>query len=285
MKHILLPTDFSENSWNAITYSIQLFKNEVCTFHLLHAYTPVIYRLDYVVGYPEQLGFIDDAKDTARNNLHEVVTRISSKFKNNSKHNFKTYARFDTLVSGIREFIDLQNIHLIVMGTKGATGAKEILLGSNSVQVFNKINYPILIIPAGFIYVAPNKILFPTDLDAIYRHSTLKTIKELAISNQARVNVIHIFTGSSLTEKQETNKLKLESIFKHSAFLFHDIKNVAITEGINNFQLKHNSNLLVMINNKHSFFENLFFKNIMNQIGFHLNIPFLVIPSEERMDH
>ena len=36
MKNILLPTDFSENSWNAIKYAISFFKNQDCNFYLLH---------------------------------------------------------------------------------------------------------------------------------------------------------------------------------------------------------------------------------------------------------
>ena len=28
MKNILLPTDFSDNSWNAIQYAVELFKDE-----------------------------------------------------------------------------------------------------------------------------------------------------------------------------------------------------------------------------------------------------------------
>ena len=72
----------------------------------------------------------------------------------------------------------------------------------------------------------------------------------------------------------------LEKYFEKSAYLFQSISNQTIEEGINNFQLKARINLLVMINNKHSFFENLFFKNTINKIGFHLNIPFLVIPSK-----
>jgi len=35
MKKILLPTDFSDNSLNAIRYAVQLFKGEKCTFILL----------------------------------------------------------------------------------------------------------------------------------------------------------------------------------------------------------------------------------------------------------
>ncbi|WP_299528057.1 universal stress protein, partial [uncultured Lutibacter sp.] len=36
MKNILLPTDFSENSWNAIKYALELYKKTACNFYLLH---------------------------------------------------------------------------------------------------------------------------------------------------------------------------------------------------------------------------------------------------------
>ncbi|NNJ82520.1 MAG: universal stress protein, partial [Flavobacteriaceae bacterium] len=54
---------------------------------------------------------------------------------------------------------------------------------------------------------------------------------------------------------------------------------------IEKFQVKHKINLLVMIHNRHNFFENLLFKPVINEIAYHTNIPFLVIPSEERMMH
>ena len=36
MKNILLPTDFSENSWNAIIYALHFFEKSICNFYLLH---------------------------------------------------------------------------------------------------------------------------------------------------------------------------------------------------------------------------------------------------------
>ena len=90
---------------------------------------------------------------------------------------------------------------------------------------------------------------------------------------------MHVSTGYDLTEIQENNKSDLETYFKKTAYLFHDVQNMDITEAIDEFQLKTKVNLLVMVNNKHSFFENLFFKSTINQIGFHLVIPFLVIPT------
>lgn len=280
MKQVLLPTDFSENSWNAIIYAIQLFKNEECTFHLLNTYTPAVYHLEYAIGHPELFGLVDAVRNTSRSNLYSIVSKISSEVTKNKKHTFQTHAKFDTLLSGVRKSIETLDIDIIVMGTKGATGAKEVLFGSNTVHIFKEIKCPVLAIPSSFAYEAPHEILFPTDLDAIYKHSNLKILEEIVLSNNARLNTMHVSTGYDLTEKQERNKNKLESMFKHSAFLFHEIKTMDITHAINEFQVKHKINLLVMINNKHSFFENLFFKNTINQIGFHLNVPFLVIPSK-----
>ena len=282
MKHILLPTDFSDNSWNAIKYAIRLFKNEKCVFHLLNTYTPIIYHVEYVLGYPAQFGLGDAVRNTSQKNLKELLEKISSEFSDNQNHKFETLARFDTMISGIKEFIAKNTTHIIVMGTKGATGAKEVLFGSNTVNVFNEIKCPVLAIPSNFEYEHPHEILFPTDLDVMFKHRDFKILKTIVTLNHARLNAMHVSTGYNLTDMQELNKDALESIFKSTAFLFHDIKNMDITEAINEFQVKHKINLLVMINNKHSFFENLFFKNTINQIGFHLNIPFLVIPSTQK---
>jgi len=280
MKHILLPTDFSQNSWNAIKYAIELFKDEACTFYLLNTYTPVIYHVEYVLGYPAQFGLGDAIRNTAQENLKTMVTKISNTFEENPKHKFQTMARFDTFISGLKDFLETHTIDMIVMGTKGATGAQEILFGSNTVHAINGLKCPILAIPAKFTYESPHEILFPTDLELAYNNSQLRILKDIADSHHSRVNAMHISEGYDLTEDQKKNKTDLELMFKNTAYLFHNIKSRNISEAINDFQIKHKINLLAMINNKHNFFENLFFKNTINQIGFHLKVPFLVIPAD-----
>lgn len=280
MKHILLPTDFSENSWNAIKYAIQLFKNDICTFHLLNTYTPVIYNVEYVLGYPAQFGLGDAIRNTSQENLNELVEKISETFEDNPNHKFRTLARFDTLISGIKEFLLETNTHLIVMGTKGATGAKEVLFGSNTVHVFKEIKCPVLAIPSDFDFERPHEILFPTDLEIDYNTFQIEILKQIAIANNTRVNALYVSEGNDLTFKQINNQLALETQFQDASYLFHHFESMNVTDAINHFQIKSKINLLAMANNKHSFFENLFFKSKLNQIGFHLKVPFLVIPSK-----
>jgi nucleotide-binding universal stress UspA family protein len=279
MKKILLPTDFSDNSWNAIKYALQLFKDEECNFYLLNAYTPVIYREEYVLANPTQFDLASDIRESSTEELEEINNRIKGEF-NNPKHTFAQISSFNTL---IREIKDLQKgniMDFIVMGTKGATGAKEILFGSNTVHVFKYAKCPVLAIPDVFEFETPHEILFPSDYEMDLKVEHLKPIADIASTYHSRVNILNVSRGYDLTEWQEENKQKLKTYFIKIAHLFHSVRDQTVAEAISNFQLNHRINLLVMINNKHSFFENLFFKSAINQLGFHLNIPFLVIPSQ-----
>lgn len=278
MKKILLPTDFSENSWNAIQYALQLFQDEHCTFYLLNTYTPVIYHIEYVLVNPAQFGLGDAIRETSLKGLDSVLKKINDQFKN-PNHIFECVAAFNTLIPEIREMIEDHGIDYVVMGTKGATGAKEVLFGSNTVQVFKNVTCPVIAVPNNFDYEAPKEILFPSDYNIAFESAHLQPIINIGAQFDSRINFLHTTNGDELSQWEESNRQILEKSFKALTHLFHLVKFQKVPEAITNFQLKLRVNLLVMINNKHSFFENLFFKSNINQIGFHLNIPFLVIPS------
>jgi len=279
MKKILLPTDFSDNSINAIRYAIQLFKDEKCTFYLLNAYTPAIYYIEYVPLNPDPAGLSASIKDNLLKDLKKIVKKLKVEF-NNPNHHFQTIVAFNTLLLEIKEFTKDKSIDFIVMGTKGATGAKEILFGSNTVHVLKNAKCPVLAIPSDFAYENPHEILFPSDYGLDFQEKHIKPIIDIASSHIGRINILNVSYGYDLTEEQEKNRRKLEVYFKNVAHLFHKVIDQEIPEAITMFQQKTRINLLVMINNKHSFFENIFFKSTINHIGFHLNVPFLVIPSK-----
>ncbi|MDX1427950.1 MAG: universal stress protein, partial [Salegentibacter mishustinae] len=60
---------------------------------------------------------------------------------------------------------------------------------------------------------------------------------------------------------------------------FNTIEDKSVTKAIEKFQEKNTVDLLFMVNNKRSFFENLLFRPVVNKIGFHIKVPFMVIPS------
>ncbi|SHH66703.1 universal stress protein [Winogradskyella jejuensis] len=281
MKRILMPTDFSENSWNAIAYALQLFKDETCKFYLLHTYTPVIYQIEYVSVSAAQYGLVDAIKDVAETKMGVLLAKIRDKFEN-PNHTFETISVFSTLISEIKHVSQTKDVDFIVMGTKGATGAKEILFGSNTVQVFKNVKCPVIAVPSNFEYERPLDILFPSDYEVSFEEKHLKPILDMVEIHKSRLNIMHVSYGYGLLDNQKKNRDILKKYFEKYSPLFHDIRNENVTDAIDKFQIKHKINLLVMLNNKHSFFENLFFKSTINQIGFHLHIPLLVIPSQQQ---
>lgn len=278
MKRILLPTDFSENAYNAIQYALELFKNEVCVFYLLHTYTPAIYQAEYVLHSPGQIGLGDIYQTNTMEQLQKLQQRIETETRN-PKHSFVLRSAFNTLVEEILEAVEEDKIDLIVMGTQGATGAVEIILGTNTVYVLRRAKCPVIVVPSSYKYSKPKSILFPSDYEVNYKSESLKELQYIAEEYAATLNVLHITSPNGLSQNQLENKAKLKRILSAINGFFHDEPDQDIITAINNFQATTKINLLVMLKNKHTFFERLFFEPVIKKIALHVNIPFMVIPA------
>ncbi|WP_019670350.1 universal stress protein [Eudoraea adriatica] len=277
MKKIILPTDFSYNAYNAITYAMNLLKDEEATFYLMNTYTPAIYQTEYLLHSPGQIGLGDIYQSESINQLEELQKQLQKEFKN-PKHTIITHSAFNILVDEVASMVANENADMVIMGTQGATGAKEIFLGTHTVHVIKKATCPVIAIPADFEFETPKEILFPTDFEVEYSEEQLTALLDLAELHKSRIQVIHISSGYDLTEFQEQNKAKLEQLLEKTPNLFHDLPSQEIITGINNFQLKNKMNMLAMIQNKHTFLESLFIEPVIKKIGFHVSIPFMVIP-------
>mgnify|MGYP003630332473 CR=1 FL=1 len=276
MTRILLPTDFSENSLSAIDYALKLYKDIKCTFYLLNSYMPPVYHTEYLMGSPAQIGLGDIVQENSMNNLENLKNKLVAKF-NNPLHTFIIHSALNVLSSEVSRTVEAEGIDIIVMGTQGATGAKEILFGTNTVHVIKNAKCPVLVVPSGFEYEVPKQILFPNDFEIELNKTSLSQLLKIVNIHISQVNVMHVFTGDELTIVQEKHKKNLENVLAINA-LFHEVASNEIITAINNFQIKQKINLLVMVQNKHTFFERLFIEPVIKKIGFHVTIPFMVIP-------
>ena len=284
MRRILLPTDFSENALNAIRYAVQLFKNSSCEFYMLHTYTPAAYNVGSMSDSYSALELQKVTKQNADRSMEELVETISAEFKNKN-HHFHKIVTFNLLVHEIQDIVENKGIDMIIMGTQGATGAQEVFLGTHTMYTIKKVNCPVIAVPSGFGYERPKEILFPTDYRLSKSNPYLSLIREICDLHTARLNILNAYYGEPLDNDQKQVKVYLDVYFKDNSHLFHIAENTDVHGAIEKFQVKNKINLLIMIHNRHNFFENLLFKPIINEIAYHTNIPFLVIPSEERMMH
>ncbi|MEN8789895.1 MAG: universal stress protein [Flavobacteriaceae bacterium] len=276
MLKILLPTDFSANARNAIDYAVKLFEKYDCLFYILHTYTPPFYRMDYLIGGPPFSAIPDMGVDISMEGLERTKADII-KENANPKHRFKMVSAFNLLTDEINNLAAEKELDMVVMGTQGASGAREIFLGTNTVYVIRKASIPVMAIPASFDYKQVNKILFPTDYWSKYREEEISTLLDIAEASNAEVTVLHVKEEYELTEKQQENKSHLRSLLKDVTHHFQELRGALMPQAVMDHIDEHQFDLLVMMNRQHGFLERIMWRQNVDQIGFHVQVPFLVI--------
>jgi len=276
MKKILLPTDFSASAWNAIVYAIALFKNEACTFYLLHTYTPAFYRMDYLIGGPMFSAIPDGEVGLSVAGLEHTLTKIKEQY-HNPNHHFEIVSAFNILTHEINDLTATKGIDLIVMGTQGATGAKELFLGSNTVYVLRKVTAPVLVIPENCSFTKVLNMLFPTDYKTHYNQKELQKIIDVAKLCNASIIVLHVKEEYDLTDDQLANKNHLAHLLGAIPHIFVEEKGKLMPEAVIDYIDQEQIDLLAMMNRKHSFLDRLFVKHNVDQISFKIQVPFYVV--------
>lgn len=216
-------------------------------------------------------------KDIGQRKPWKTPERIQAQF-NVSKHTFVTHTAFNSLTDEITSISQKENIDFIVMGTQGATGAKEILFGSNTVHVIQKSDIPILAVPSSFEYEPPRNILFPTDYEVDYKKVNLDFLLKFSRLWHSKLHIMHVTAPEGLNIDQTDHKTYLQGKLLEHNHKFYDLPDQELIEAINGFQQETPVEMLAMVKNKHTFLERLFVEPIIKNIGFHSKVPFLVLP-------
>jgi len=281
MRTVLIPTDFSTNALHAIQYAVQLYKCEKTNFYFLHAFADEVYgpfKKTNADSFREQKETI---KKNSEHLLKNLVEKIDVK-EHNPKHTYKSIAVFESLVDAVNDFANEQNIDLVLMGTKGATADKKITFGSHTVQVFKYVKCPVLAIPENYEYRQPKKILFPTDYMIPYKRRELKLLNTLAALFKSQLYCLHISDFEDLSYRQIDNKRFLQESLSKAYLTFErsPVKNKA--KAILEFIDTNEIDVLVMVNSRHSFLEDMLYRSTVDEIGLHLKLPFLVLQNLSR---
>ena len=211
--------------------------------------------------------------------MQSVQETIEKEFPN-PKHFFSRISAFNMLVSEIELLYEENTMDMIIMGTQGASGLKEVLFGSNMIHVLKDCKCPLLAVPSDYTFQEPNELLFPSDYGVDFEERHIAELKNIASLCSANINVLHVSNADELTETQEKNRQTLAAHFDGVSHAFHTVQHHDISAAIGDFQTQSQTNFLAMLNNKRSFFENLFFGSKVKRIGLHLNTPFLVVPAK-----
>ena len=278
MNNILIPTDFSENSWNAIEYALHFFSKSKTHFYLLHVDTPAVLanpNASVITGNSNNSHVLIPS---SKKRLQDLVKKINLHFPSNPNHRFFTISDENYMIDSIRKQVLEKRINLIVMGTKGSTGLKNLPIGSNAGNVITKVKCTTLVVPENAMYTKPKEIVFPTDFSIFYRAETLQPITDMVEANNVAVNVLHVSRkADELNEDQQKNKEYLDDYFVNYPHSFHFLKNSSLDEAVQKFVDNHEIGLITMLAKNLNYFQKILFHPTLKNISYYKNIPFLVL--------
>lgn len=276
MKSILLPTDFSKNSINAINYAMELFKNETCEFYVMNIQKASAFVSDDLMTMSSSATIYQTLIDTAKHSIANIIKGVKEKF-NNPKHKFYSIVDYDNFVDGINQICAARAIDLIVMGTKGASGAEKVLFGSNTVRVMQRCSVPVLAIPDGCKFKGLDKIVFPSNYLSLYIKEELAPLIYISNLYNSKIDVLHLANKSRLSQDQENNRAFLDACFSGLTHEFVDLEKKDIFETVQTYIKDNDIKMLAMMSRKHSFLERLFARHLVETFAFKIDVPFLVM--------
>jgi nucleotide-binding universal stress UspA family protein len=263
MKTILALVDFSDASINSLSFAGELAKRASARLIIMNIL---------------QKG---DGEEEAKNKLTLIESDLKKTF--DSDLLCESSLAHGNLITSLNEIIAAQQPDLIVMGTKGASGLKKILIGSNTVNVISKTKVPVLVIPEvvrfkNFLDKGKNRIVLATDLDVLENENILDILKEIALLTiEPKVRVLSVRPkDTSLPELKRMERDFLLSFFNP------EIESERVTVfGSNviggiNFYLDENmdTGLIAMIARDSG---HLFQKHYTRDMASHTHLPLLVL--------
>lgn len=279
MHHILIPTDFSATARNAVDYALSFYKGERCAFHFLNTYTPDFVH-SRVMALAHGGNQAEDAMQMAsEEGLRNLIQELTASDLD-SGHEFHSVSSFNLLSQEIKEQVGLYPIDMIVSGTTGATGIKEVFLGSNTVRILRAASdRPVLVIPRKAGFRKALKIGLVTDFGTPYSSEHIETILDFHNKLEAELEVMHIGGPDGLTGFQELHKHQLFVELERAApkMKWRNPQN-SKAQVIENYLESDSIGMLIMIRNDHQLVDEWLREPVVRKVAFHTSIPMLVLP-------
>jgi nucleotide-binding universal stress UspA family protein len=278
MRQILFPTDFSDAAHAAFIYALKFadsFGAEVVVLH--------VYDLPIVETPPLPESTTEIFEIVEMHQFESFKEELPEMHKIAEAHGLghiktRNVMLYGDLVYNVNKVCSEENIDLIVMGTKGASGLKETFLGSKTASVVSNAKVPVLGIPVDAEYHPIKSIAFTTqykDKD----NDALKNVITIAEKFNAEVLCLYIKNDDDPEDIDERiNEWKI--YYRNNKINFFNISGDHIEQTIIDFIDNQHVDLLVMRTHKRGFFESLFHRSLTKKMTYHTKVPLLIYHEE-----
>ncbi|SIR21188.1 universal stress protein [Maribacter ulvicola] len=266
MKKVIIPTDFSLNAQKAIAYALDLFKNETCTFYILHGYH----------NAPSS----SMSKSATQKSLDILIKSLELQTEDQDFY-FEGILKTESVLNLTNQTQNIINADFVIIGTRGASSLTQLFIGSNALGLIEHLeNSALIIVPPEYENANSKEIVFATDYKHTFTNTELNPLIQLVKLTSSTLNIAHVKTEESLNEEQHLNKELLRNILKATKHHFFEIElqdNIANTLYLIEKEYK-SLGTMVILKTKHGFFKQLFRENIIKSLSEKTKIPLLVLP-------
>lgn len=274
MKKILVPTDFSDCATKAGKVAMDMAEARGAELHFLHI---IDIPADWItiVSKSETNLYADITKkvNEHQQQLSQLVLEAKQAGLAARKH-----ILYNRDYKGILEYAIDEKVDMIVMGSHGASGFREWLIGSNAQHVVRNAKVPVLVVKGDASEVKLDRLLLHDDFEIDELESFVPVVN-LAKELDAKIDLLLVCTPSDFYPSPEA-KARLE-LYKSAAPQLVEGKHLynAVTEeeGLLSWCRENESGLLTMLYNKRKS-KNRYARRHVEELINHLEVSFLSIP-------
>lgn len=266
MKRILVPCDFSKPSLEAFQFAISIAQRTRGEVHALHTIElPALYDSSAVLAF--EAAYMKSMRENAERRFKRMKEKwVPAGVK------LKTHIEFSGLRSAIEKKTKQERIELIVMGTHGASGLKEMTLGSNAEKTVRNATVPVICLRKA--PKAIRNIVFAIRPDLDQEDLTMK-IKALQEFFKATLHILFVNTPMYFRRDSET-KAALTAFTKRFMIKNYTLNIYSeLTEemGIINFVNEVGADLVAMRTHGRKGLAHLANRSISENVVNHINCP------------
>ncbi len=288
MKTILVPTDFSTSADNAAHYAVQLAKVLKTDVKLCNAFlVPAEAALADTIVWP--LEDYDSIKDGVNRQLYLTADKLANQEKLDPGN--VAYPRIDftgkagSVPEVVKQIVNSEDVPLVVMGMSGAGVLSRLFLGSNSKDMIESADFPLLLIPQETNYKRIRKIAFATDLNE-HDLEIIYSLAAFARNFNAEILIAHITDEKyDIPEHQKMTDNFLSDITckaNYDKIYYRHVKSMDVEHGLDWICEHSLSDMIVMSHGKHNIIDAFFNGSQTKKLARHVNIPLVVYPKHVR---
>ena len=270
MLNILVPTDVSDLSKVAIQYAMKIankLEGNITLLNVVNMIQPTRATMRFKFQSLE-----NELMDIAQEDMNELLKEVSKSSKVSEPLKVKI-VKGTSFNNTVKKEAKKMHTGLIVMGTRGASGLKKYVMGSNTASVIEVSSVPVLAVPELGNFKGFKNVVYATDLKHIEKE--LKTLLPYLEVFGSTIHLIHI---TSAQKNVSTIETKIEGFVKKSGYknvIARVLVSKNVDDAIENYVEAVKADLLTMFTHEPSFYEKMFDRSMTRKMAFQSKIPLL----------